>query len=203
MIRIVKRTHTGLPCGEVLDILADTEEDITALGDVVADGFDNVKAGPGSFAYTADMGIVYQLSPSREWKKAGGNSGGDSSGGSGGGWDAVITWARTDNMSDFPADGDVTLTASDGAYEKMMAKLLAGDVPNVAIMSVPTPEWEGAESYCGTVLRPVSIAYTQDLAKVRLFVIANTASMVLKPYRIDVNSSNGVVFVTYEIGSST
>ena len=90
MIRIVKRTHTGLPCGEVLDILADTEEDITALGDVVADGFDNVKAGPGSFAYTADMGVVYQLSPSREWKKAGGNSGGDSSGGSGGSGGAFV-----------------------------------------------------------------------------------------------------------------
>lgn len=69
MIRIVKRTHTGLPCGEILDILADTEEDITALGDVVNDGFDSVKAGPGSAAYTANMSAVYQMSPSRVWTK--------------------------------------------------------------------------------------------------------------------------------------
>lgn len=69
MIRIIKRTYTALACGEALEILADTEADILALGDEVCDGYEDVKAGPGSIAYTADMSAVYQLSPSRVWTK--------------------------------------------------------------------------------------------------------------------------------------
>lgn len=69
MIRILNRTHTGLPCGETLEILADTEADILALGDVVSDGYDTVKAGPGSIARVAGFGAMYELSPSRKWTK--------------------------------------------------------------------------------------------------------------------------------------
>lgn len=68
-IRIMKRTHTGLFCGEVLEILADTEEDILVLGRDVNDGFDRVKAGPGSIARVVGFGPTYELSPSGAWVK--------------------------------------------------------------------------------------------------------------------------------------
>lgn len=69
MIRIVNRTYTGLACGETLEILADTEEDILALGRDVNDGYDSVKAGPGSTAHTAGFGEIYELSPAGIWVK--------------------------------------------------------------------------------------------------------------------------------------
>ena len=71
MIRIVNRTHTALSCGEVLEILADTEDDIKALDDVVRDAYEECTAAPGSMAYTADMQAIYQMSPSRVWTKVG------------------------------------------------------------------------------------------------------------------------------------
>lgn len=71
MIRIVSRTHTALSCGELLEILADTENDIKALDDVVSDAYEECLAAPGSRAYTADMNAIYQLSPSRVWTKVG------------------------------------------------------------------------------------------------------------------------------------
>jgi len=69
MIRIVNRTYTGLACGETLEILADTEEDILALGRDVSDGYDSVKAGPGSIARVVGFGATYELSPSGAWVK--------------------------------------------------------------------------------------------------------------------------------------
>lgn len=54
------------------EILADTETDITALGEVVTDGRLTVRPAPGSFAYTANMNAIYQLSPSGVWTKVGG-----------------------------------------------------------------------------------------------------------------------------------
>lgn len=53
-----------------LDILADTEEEITALGtEISIGGCCNVKAKPGSMAHTAGYGVIYELSPSGMWTK--------------------------------------------------------------------------------------------------------------------------------------
>lgn len=68
-VRIVKRTYTSFACGEIVDIIADTEADISALGKIVKDGYDEVDVGPGSVAYTADMSVIYQMSPSGTWAK--------------------------------------------------------------------------------------------------------------------------------------
>lgn len=68
-IRIINRTHTALPCGEVVEILADTESEITALGDEVSDAYQTVKTAAGSLAYTADMSAIYRLSPGMVWTK--------------------------------------------------------------------------------------------------------------------------------------
>lgn len=54
-----------------VEILADTENEIKALDDVVDDGDTSVIPTPGSLAYTADFGAVYQLSPSGVWTKVG------------------------------------------------------------------------------------------------------------------------------------
>lgn len=68
-IRIIDRTHTGLPCGEVLEILVDSEEDIKTFGDTISDNYASAKAAPGSLAYTADMSVIYQKAPSGKWVK--------------------------------------------------------------------------------------------------------------------------------------
>lgn len=52
-----------------VEILADAENDITALEEIVDDGSVKVIPTPGSMAYTADMSVVYQLSPSGVWTK--------------------------------------------------------------------------------------------------------------------------------------
>jgi hypothetical protein len=53
-----------------LDILADTEEEIKALGvEIVIGGCCGVKAKPGSTAHTAGYGAIYELSPSGVWTK--------------------------------------------------------------------------------------------------------------------------------------
>lgn len=54
------------------DILADTEADITSLGEIVDDGRLVVKPFPGSKAATADGAHKYILSPSNVWTKVGG-----------------------------------------------------------------------------------------------------------------------------------
>lgn len=51
------------------EILADAESDITGLGEVVNDGRIAVHPAPGSLAYTADLSVVYQLSPSNVWTR--------------------------------------------------------------------------------------------------------------------------------------
>ena len=53
----------------ILEILADAEADITALGETVTDGSLTLTALPGSGAYTADLSVAYQLSPSGVWTK--------------------------------------------------------------------------------------------------------------------------------------
>ena len=60
----------GEPDMEELDILADTEAEITALGtEIVIGGCCSVKAKPGSMAHTAGYGVIYELSPSGVWTK--------------------------------------------------------------------------------------------------------------------------------------
>lgn len=72
---IVIKAHGGLvntnpPVVQTVDIIADSEGDITALGNVVVDKYGaSVVPFPGSMAYTADMSVVYQLSPSGTWTK--------------------------------------------------------------------------------------------------------------------------------------
>lgn len=53
-------------------ILADTEKDITSLGEIVKDGRIAVRPYPGSVAMTADGAHKYILSPSNVWTKVGG-----------------------------------------------------------------------------------------------------------------------------------
>ena len=60
------------PVAALVDIIADTVADISALTDTVTDGSLKIKAEPGSMAWTADMSAVYQLSPSKKWTKIGG-----------------------------------------------------------------------------------------------------------------------------------
>jgi len=69
MIKIVHRTSTAYPCGDYCEILADTESEILALGEVVKDDCQSVKVDAGSIAYTAGYGVIYQLSPSKVWTK--------------------------------------------------------------------------------------------------------------------------------------
>lgn len=67
----------GVPFFQQVDILCDSEADITAFGGgkghVIAEGDDErflrVKPTPGSTAYTADISVLYQLSPSYVWTK--------------------------------------------------------------------------------------------------------------------------------------
>lgn len=59
------------PVAAKVDIIADAESEITSLSDVVTDGAIKVKPEPGSMAWTANFGSVYQLSPSRKWTKVG------------------------------------------------------------------------------------------------------------------------------------
>ena len=71
MIRITKRTFDALPCGETLEIIADAEADVTALGtDVIDDGFMQIKPAPGSIAIVAAEGLPpYMLNASKVWVK--------------------------------------------------------------------------------------------------------------------------------------
>lgn len=60
-----------------VDVLCDSEADIAAFGSgkghEIAEGSGKndlrVKPTPGSTAYTADMSVMYQLSPSYVWTK--------------------------------------------------------------------------------------------------------------------------------------
>lgn len=54
-----------------VEIIADAESDISTLEEIVDDGTVKVIPLPGSMAYTADMSVVYQLSPSGVWTKVG------------------------------------------------------------------------------------------------------------------------------------
>lgn len=59
----------GRPWAQEIVVIADTEAEITALGEVVTAGDVSVRPLAGSTAYTADMSAVYQLSPSGVWTK--------------------------------------------------------------------------------------------------------------------------------------
>lgn len=53
-----------------VEIIADAEAEITALGETVEDMHgQKVIPTPGSVAYTADMTVAYMLSPSGVWTK--------------------------------------------------------------------------------------------------------------------------------------
>lgn len=71
MVKIVKpKNKSGkTPVYCECEILADKESEIQALEEVVHDGRLAVIPTPGSMAYTADMSVVYQLSPSGVWTK--------------------------------------------------------------------------------------------------------------------------------------
>lgn len=56
-------------CAKVYEILADTESDITALGETVEQDGCTYCFAVGSIAYTADLSVSYQLSPSGVWTK--------------------------------------------------------------------------------------------------------------------------------------
>lgn len=58
-----------------VDILADTEDEITALGGIGSTVQETgtsmaVKLAAGSMAHTAGYGVIYELSPSGVWTKA-------------------------------------------------------------------------------------------------------------------------------------
>lgn len=57
------------PSAQEVEILCDTEAEITALGETVDDGTVQVKPTPGSVAYTPDLTVMYTLSPSGVWTK--------------------------------------------------------------------------------------------------------------------------------------
>lgn len=67
-----KYKHGADPGYYNCSILADTEADITSLGDIVRDSRIAVKPYPGSVAMTADGAAKYILSPSNVWTKVGG-----------------------------------------------------------------------------------------------------------------------------------
>lgn len=52
-----------------VEIIADAESDIASLDEIVDDGDTKVIPTPGSMAYTADLSVIYQLSPSGVWTK--------------------------------------------------------------------------------------------------------------------------------------
>lgn len=65
--KIKKRSE---PYEEIVDIQADTEAEITALGEVVTDAEGrSVIPLPRSTAYTADASVGYRLNGSRMWVK--------------------------------------------------------------------------------------------------------------------------------------
>ena len=52
-----------------VEIIADTEAEITALGETVTAGDLSVIPTPGSMAHTAGYSAIYELSPSGVWVK--------------------------------------------------------------------------------------------------------------------------------------
>lgn len=52
-----------------VDILADEETEISALGSVMTQGSQTFKVKPGSIAHTAGFGALYEMSPSGVWTK--------------------------------------------------------------------------------------------------------------------------------------
>lgn len=57
------------PHYDLVNILCDSEDDITGLGKEVCNGTITVIPLPGSLAYTADLKVGYLLSPSGVWTK--------------------------------------------------------------------------------------------------------------------------------------
>ncbi len=68
-VKILSRTYTAYECGDICEILADTEAEIQAMGREVSDGYTSVKVAPGSIARVAGFGAMYELSPSGAWVK--------------------------------------------------------------------------------------------------------------------------------------
>ncbi len=66
-----KLEKRSTPYEEVVEILADTESEITALGEVVTVDGVSVIPKPWSIARVAGFGTVYEMSPSGKWVKGG------------------------------------------------------------------------------------------------------------------------------------
>lgn len=60
---------TDPPTEQAVNILADTEAEILALGETVTDGNVTVIPKSDSIAYTAGYGVLYHLSNSGVWTK--------------------------------------------------------------------------------------------------------------------------------------
>lgn len=70
----IKGANSGIvnsnpPHIQEVEILADTEADITSLGEVVTAGDVSVVPAAGSIAFTADLSAVYIKAPSGAWTK--------------------------------------------------------------------------------------------------------------------------------------
>lgn len=59
----------GRALRQEVEIIADTEAEITALGETVTAGDLSVIPTAGSVAYTADLAVGYMMSPSGVWTK--------------------------------------------------------------------------------------------------------------------------------------
>ena len=71
-IKIINTGNTGyrgtVRTG-IYEILTDAESDITSLGETIVQDGCTYLPSPGSIAYTADLSVAYQLSPSGVWTK--------------------------------------------------------------------------------------------------------------------------------------
>ncbi len=65
----LSKAYNGPQRKIVCEILADTEADITGMGDTIEDAGQVYKPLPGSMACTADGAACYVLSPSNVWTK--------------------------------------------------------------------------------------------------------------------------------------
>ena len=62
-------TAGGRAFRQEVEIIADTEAEITSLGETVTVGNLSVIPTPGSMAHTAGYSAIYELSPSGVWVK--------------------------------------------------------------------------------------------------------------------------------------
>lgn len=123
-------------------------------------------------------------------------------GGSGGGYDVIITYAHEEGSGsyDLPTTEDNNLnlfTVPDGAAQLIVDKLKSGQIPSVKIMALPISEWEGADSYCGRIITPVDINFSEDLNSIYIHMIIDHKgweSHARITLRIDSNVISGCIY---------